>query len=188
MNRYRLMTGQKVDADTCRLLTFWSDRRKPGGKAIAFNWKRKRVYHFTTALVLYEICLENGGIATVVSSSKRCQRKTPDFFINGLAELVNIWNHCHCQLLNCKRYEGSNIKCLHVDQRASRFLHLPSEKTMGIAETLYLKGYISYPRTETEKFSSNFDARSILSEFQGNEKVAHHSRISSYETNANPLL
>ena len=35
---------------------------------------------------------------------------------------------------------------------------------MQIAERLYTQGYISYPRTETSQYPSNFDLRQVLSQ------------------------
>lgn len=43
--------------------------------------------------------------------------------------------------------------------RASRFCHISSERTMHVAEALYQRGIISYPRTETEKFKREFDIK-----------------------------
>lgn len=43
--------------------------------------------------------------------------------------------------------------------RASRFCHISSERTMTVAEALYQRGIISYPRTETEKFKREFDIK-----------------------------
>lgn len=44
-------------------------------------------------------------------------------------------------------------------RRASRFCHISSERTMHVAEALYQRGIISYPRTETEKFKRAFDIK-----------------------------
>jgi DNA topoisomerase len=40
---------------------------------------------------------------------------------------------------------------------ARRFLRMPSERTMQVAESLYQRGILSYPRTETDLFSREFD-------------------------------
>ena len=40
---------------------------------------------------------------------------------------------------------------------ASSFLKMSPHDTMVIAESLYTKGYITYPRTETTKYASTFD-------------------------------
>jgi len=40
-------------------------------------------------------------------------------------------------------------------QNASKKLRINARRTMDIAQKLYTKGYISYPRTETNQFSRN---------------------------------
>jgi DNA topoisomerase-3 len=46
----------------------------------------------------------------------------------------------------------------------SKWLHISSQDTMHIAERLYQAGYISYPRTETNKFPPNFDFHTLIQE------------------------
>lgn len=41
-------------------------------------------------------------------------------------------------------------------------LHISSDRTMEIAESLYQRGYLSYPRTETDKFKEGTDLRSLI--------------------------
>ena len=48
---------------------------------------------------------------------------------------------------------------------ASSFLKMSPHDTMVIAESLYTKGYITYPRTETTKYASTFDFRGSLNNF-----------------------
>lgn len=51
-----------------------------------------------------------------------------------------------------------------MQKRASKYLHIPSDRIMKITEMLYEKGYISYPRTETDMFVEGFDIQSLLKE------------------------
>jgi DNA topoisomerase-3 len=38
------------------------------------------------------------------------------------------------------------LSTVELQKRAARFLHMSSETTMRVAEELYTKGFISYPR------------------------------------------
>ena len=44
-----------------------------------------------------------------------------------------------------------------MQKKATQSLHLPGERIMKIAEELYQAGFISYPRTETDSFSTSMD-------------------------------
>jgi len=47
-------------------------------------------------------------------------------------------------------------------KRASKFLGISPEQALGIAEQLYLSGFISYPRTETNRYADDFDFTTLL--------------------------
>ncbi|WP_292485478.1 DNA topoisomerase [Methanohalobium sp.] len=55
-------------------------------------------------------------------------------------------------------------------KRASKFLGLNSDRALEIAEQLYLSGFTSYPRTETNKYANDFDFKSRVAELT---KKAH---------------
>lgn len=57
----------------------------------------------------------------------------------------------------------NTVKMLKV---ASKTYGMSSHDTMKIAEHLYLRGFITYPRTESTNFSSNFNFKEILSQHQ----------------------
>src|SRR2546423_785057 len=46
--------------------------------------------------------------------------------------------------------------------QGSRFLRMDSHTIMRVAEGLYTKGWISYPRTETDQFPPGFDYQSLI--------------------------
>jgi DNA topoisomerase III len=51
---------------------------------------------------------------------------------------------------------------IELEKTGSRKLKLTAKRTMEIAEKLYQQGYISYPRTETNKFSKEINLRSLV--------------------------
>lgn len=50
-------------------------------------------------------------------------------------------------------------------KRASKFLGISPEVALETAEQLYLAGFTSYPRTETNKYADDFDFKSLVFDF-----------------------
>ena len=50
---------------------------------------------------------------------------------------------------------------VELEKLGSRKLKLPAKEVMTIAEKLYTKGIISYPRTETNMFSKEIDLKCV---------------------------
>ena len=115
-----------------------------------------------------------------------------------LSEVLNIINN----LKRMKRYNKKlKVKKLKTENRkkehppglntanllkmSSIHLGISPQTTMHIAEKLYTKGYITYPRTETTQYASSFDFRENLNKFKNyndfNEEISE--LISSYEDN-----
>ena len=67
-------------------------------------------------------------------------------------------------------------------KRSSAFLNISPEKALEIAEQLYLSGFTSYPRTETNKYADDFDFKAVLAELIKNKDyTASVSKIVSSE-------
>lgn len=105
-------------------------------RPISFTWKRQRLYDQTFTLNLYEACL-NDGTAVVTNLSGRPKRK----------------------------WRPVPLATVELQKRASRYLRIGSETLMTAAEALYNEGYISYPRTETERFRPEFQHQPLLRDF-----------------------
>jgi DNA topoisomerase-3 len=102
-------------------------------RPIIFQWKRNRLYDQLTTLILFEACLD-AQEAVVISANGRPKHK----------------------------WRPVPLATVELQKRASRFLHISSEQLMTAAEELYQQGYISYPRTETERFRPEFQHRPLL--------------------------
>lgn len=58
------------------------------------------------------------------------------------------------------------LNTVELEARASRFLNLRPQVALNLAEELYRRGYISYPRTETEVYSPLIDLKSMVTSFR----------------------
>lgn len=58
------------------------------------------------------------------------------------------------------------LNTIDLQKLASKRLHFASSLTMEVAERLYNKGYISYPRTETNRFSQTIDLEEITQDLK----------------------
>ena len=110
------------------------------GKA-QFLWKRGRLFDHLTCLVLYELCVEN-PTATVTRVDKKRRTKQRPVPLNTI----------------------------ELQKLASQKLRMSSHDTMKVAESLYNKGFISYPRTETNNYNqfSDDDLKNLIQEHSTN--------------------
>uniref|UniRef100_A0A2P2LI17 DNA topoisomerase n=2 Tax=Rhizophora mucronata TaxID=61149 RepID=A0A2P2LI17_RHIMU len=100
-----------------------------------FNWMRGHLFDYSSAVVLYEMCVLE---PTATVTNVRQQEKL--------------------------KYPPHPLSTIELEKRASRYFHMSSEHTMKVAEDLYQAGFISYPRTETDCFSTRTDLHTIVRE------------------------
>ncbi|ANQ10297.1 DNA topoisomerase [Plasmodium coatneyi] len=126
----------------------WKKKKKKKGKkegtnqnTIAdFMWSRLRLYDHLAVVLIYEELLKN-----------------------PLCRITNIYQN------EVKKYRPLPLNTLQMTKLVSKHFHISSKQCMNIAEKLYNKGFISYPRTETNFFPSSMNLRSIVSELKKNK-------------------
>ena len=75
--------------------------------------------------------------------------------------------HKHAQVVACDarpttKQRPEPLNTVEFQKCASRYLHIDSTKALEVAEALYMRGILSYPRTETNFFSDAYDLRGFV--------------------------
>ena len=100
---------------------------------VDFNWKRVHLFDRAAVTILFEQCLDE-KLARVTKVQKKPTSK----------------------------WRPLPLTTVELQMQGSRFLRMNSQQVMKIAEQLYTKGWISYPRTETDQFPKDFDLLTII--------------------------
>ncbi|XP_071943827.1 DNA topoisomerase 3-alpha-like [Antedon mediterranea] len=102
---------------------------------VEFNWKRHRLFDRLACQVLFEVCVEN-----------------------PLAKVIDVRSR------DKSKWRPTPMNTVELEKLASRKLKISPKETMKIAEKLYTKGFISYPRTETNIFPKELDLIPLIQE------------------------
>ena len=115
--------------------TFWSIKvlHQRDDMDVSFSWKRHRLFDRAAVVVFFERCL-TARTATVTKLQKRPTSK----------------------------WRPLPLTTVELQKLGSMYLRIESQRVMKIAEDLYTKGFISYPRTETDSFDRGIDLRNII--------------------------
>ena len=111
------------------------------GITVDFRWKRGVLYDRLSTIVLY----------TLVVEAK-------------LARIVSIQNSPKT------RWRPLPLTTVELQKQGTKFLRMTSVQIMEHAEKLYQKGFISYPRTETDQFDKAMDLRALVAKQQNDEQ------------------
>ena len=102
---------------------------------VEFRWKRYHLFDRMVVTILFERCI-TAHTATVTSVMQKPTSK----------------------------WRPLPLTTVELQKLGSRFLHMNSHRVMELAEQLYTKGFISYPRTETDQFSREMDLHAIINQ------------------------
>jgi DNA topoisomerase-3 len=114
---------------------FWSIQvtHKRDDINVIFNWKRNRLFDRAVVVVLFERCIT---------------AKT--------AKVIKV------QEKPTSKWKPLPLTTVELQKNASWFLRTNSHEAMAVAEGLYQKGFISYPRTETDRFDPGMNLRALV--------------------------
>lgn len=129
---------------------FWSIKvtHKKDGLSVTFNWARNRLFDRAVVIILFERCL----------SSKQAQ-------VTKVQEKPT------------KKWKPLPLTTVELQKMATRFLRMTGQEAMTVAEGLYNKGFISYPRTETDRFDRGMNLRALV------QKQAQDNRWGGFAQN-----
>lgn len=114
---------------------FWGIKvtHKKDGLSVTFNWERHRLFDRPAVIILYERCL----------SAKH-------------AKVVKV------QEKPTKKWKPLPLTTVELQKMATRFLRMTGQQALTVAESLYNRGFISYPRTETDQFDKGMNLRELV--------------------------
>lgn len=115
-----------------------------GDESNRFVWKRGHLFDQLITLILYE--------RSIHASS-------------GLAKITKV------EEKPTSKFRPLPLRTVEFQKAASRFLKISSDQVMNLAEKLYNRGFISYPRTETDVFEFSGDQLRTLVQKQAADNV-----------------
>ncbi|EAW11515.1 DNA topoisomerase 3 [Aspergillus clavatus NRRL 1] len=115
--------------------TFWGIKvmHVQEGMKVNFLWRRVHLFDRAVVTVMMERCL----LAKKAKVTKVNQKPT-------------------------SKWRPLPLTTVDLQMMGSRYLRMDSQKVMRIAEALYTKGFISYPRTETDQFDKGIDLKKLI--------------------------
>lgn len=114
---------------------FWGIKvtHKKDGLSVTFSWGRHRLFDRAAVVILYERCL----------SAKQ-------------AKVIKV------QEKPTRKWKPLPLTTVELQKMATRFLRMTGQQALAVAESLYNKGFISYPRTETDQFDKGMNLRELV--------------------------
>jgi DNA topoisomerase III len=114
---------------------FWSIKvmHEKDGIKVNFRWARTHLFDRMIVAILFERCL--------------------------LARTARVTK---VQTKPASKWKPLPLTTVELQKCGSRFLHMNSHRVMQIAEGLYQKGWISYPRTETDQFDPGMNLQALV--------------------------
>lgn len=179
-NRFEIKTDDPISYGPCQFPTlgfvvdqFWKHkhfRPEPfwylnlevakNGKTCKLEWNRARLFDQLVCLIIYEKLLEPITAPAAAAQAPGQPQNGTGVNINPNAKLkVQV---VKVQKQPKRRWRPLPLTTVELQKNMSRILRISAQDTMNIAERLYQAGFVSYPRTETDRFPANFDYHTLI--------------------------
>ncbi|EDO14660.1 hypothetical protein Kpol_340p7 [Vanderwaltozyma polyspora DSM 70294] len=129
------------------------NKDKNGGEFTTFQWERGHIFDRLTVLTFYEVCLELAG---------------------NQAKVIDLKSK------PTSKYRPLPLTTVELQKNCARFLRLNAKQSLDAAEKLYQKGFISYPRTETDIFPQTMNLKSLVEKQAQLDQGNHRSPWAAY--------
>ncbi|KAH0562609.1 hypothetical protein GP486_002715 [Trichoglossum hirsutum] len=101
--------------------------------SVNFSWRRVHLFDRMAVTILFERCITS-----------------------HTAKVTKV------QTKPTSKWRPLPLTTVELQKLGSRLLGMDSQRVMKVAEELYTKGFISYPRTETDQFDRGIDLRALI--------------------------
>ncbi|KAI5966975.1 TOP3 [Candida pseudojiufengensis] len=102
-------------------------------KKTSFNWVRGNIFDRLYVMILYEKCLKN-EFGTITKLETK----------------------------STSNYRPLPLTTVELQKDCARYFKMSAKSTLAAAEALYNRGFLSYPRTETDKYPSSLNLKDIF--------------------------
>lgn len=116
---------------------------------VVFNWKRGHLFDRLTVLAIYERCLSTDNDKAKVTSIK--------------AQPTTKWRPLP-------------LTTVQFQKACSMYFKMSAKESLDIAEKLYQKGFLSYPRTETDIYPKTLDLKGLIQKHTGDNKWGEYAQ------------
>ena len=103
------------------------------GGTVQFLWDRKHLFDEQIVRALHAKCAASNEAVVLSTTQKPTKKRKP-----------------------------SPLTTVELQKSASRLFSISPKRVLDVAEGLYQRGLLSYPRTETDQYDKNFDFASLL--------------------------
>ncbi|KAH3902073.1 related to DNA topoisomerase 3 [Saccharomycodes ludwigii] len=125
-------------------------RDNTDGGQIKLQWKRGHLFDRLIVYTIYEHCVETGG---------------------ATAKVTNIVSK------PTSKYRPLPLTTVELQKNCAKFFKMSAKRSLDAAEYLYQKGFLSYPRTETDIFPQTMDLKALV------EQQKNDVRFRNYASN-----
>ncbi|SJX62980.1 related to DNA topoisomerase III alpha [Sporisorium reilianum f. sp. reilianum] len=102
-------------------------------RKVVFNWDRVHLFDKRVVQIFRDLC-----------------RANPDATVDNVTDKQT------------KKWKPYPLTTVELQKSGSRLLRLTPKRILDVAESLYQKGFLSYPRTETDQYDKDFDFTSLI--------------------------